>query len=326
MIVLRTERLTLAPLGPMDIALIRAHWEDPAVRQWMWSQTAPSTEQMQKILSASQDSFAEHNWGLWCIHYDNFVVGVCGLRAVPDHPQHVELICSLGMAWWGQGLAAEAALAVLRTGFAQGLEHVVVGVTDDDHAAGRAFVERLGFGGALELSQPLGVVAYWGLTAHTFEVLHPVDWRCLPFDRLSALALYELLALRAEVFVVEQDCAYQDVDGKDPLALHLLGRGSGGELAAYLRIFAPDTLRSEIVIGRVVTSPEARGQGLGTKLMRQGMRRSWRLWGDHPIHVSAQAHLQDWYNSLGFVVCGPGYPEDGIPHLPMRCPGKAALA
>lgn len=323
--VLRTERLMLHPLGPQDTELIRAHWDDPAVRRWMWPSQAPSSEQVEEILSASRASFASNGWGLWCMQFEGFVLGVCGLRQVSDHPQHVELICSLQQAWWGQGLAYEAAIAVLRAGFSQGQEHVVVGVTDPDDDKGRAFVERLSFGGAMELAHPLAVVVYWGLTSHTFEDQHPVSWRGQAFDQLSVPNLYEILALRAEVFVVEQDCAYQDVDGKDSLAMHLMGWGPGKELLAYLRSFPPESLRKEIVIGRVVTSPEARGQGLGRRLMLEGMRRAWRQWGDHPIHVSAQAHLQDWYNRLGFVVCGPGYPEDGIPHLPMRCPGKSAL-
>lgn len=322
--VLNTERLILHPLGPQDTELIRTHWDDPAVRRWMWPNESPNTEHVQEILAASRASFQEKGWGLWCMQYEGFVLGVCGLREVSGH-EHVELICSLQEAWWGQGLAHEASIAVLRAGFGAGLEHIVVGMTDPEHDQGRAFVTRLGFSGALELVHPLAVVEYWGLTAHTFADRYPVSWRCKSFSELSGSEVYEILALRAEVFVVEQDCAYQDVDGKDSLAMHLMGWGLGDELSAYLRSFPPESLREEIVIGRVVTSPAARGQGLGRKLMLEGMRRAWRQWGDHPIHVSAQAHLQDWYNSLGFVVCGPGYPEDGIPHLPMRCPGKSVL-
>lgn len=322
--VLNTQRLILHPLGPQDVELIRTHWEDPAVRRWMWANESPSTEQVQEILAASAASFEADGWGLWVMQYEGFVLGVCGLRQVVGH-EHVELICSVQEAWWGQGLAHEASLAVLRDGYGKGLEHIVVGMTDPDHHQGRAFVTRLGFGGALELVLPLAVVEYWGLTAHTFADRNPVAWLCKTFTELSVPELYEMLALRAEVFVVEQDCAYQDIDGKDALAMHLMGWGPGQELQAYLRSFPPESLRQEIVIGRVVTSQSARGQGLGRKLMLEGMHRAWRQWGDHPIHVSAQAHLQDWYNSLGFVVCGPGYPEDGIPHLPMRCAGKSAL-
>lgn len=321
---LKTERLNLQPLGPQDSELIRAHWEDAALRRWTWGSPPPSAEPVREALVASRSSFQAHGWGLWCIHHQDIVVGVCGLRQVAgqDHP---ELICSLQPAWWDQGLAHEACIAVLRAGFGKGQERILVGMTAPEQDPGRAFVARLGFDSSIELGDSRGVVAYSALTAHTLEERHPVAWRCKAFGELSVAELYEILALRAQVFVVEQDCAYQDLDGADASAMHLMFWGPGRTLAAYLRSFPPESLREEIVIGRVVTSLSARGQGLGRELMREGMRRAWRQWGDHPIHVSAQAHLQDWYNSLGFVVCGPGYPEDGIPHLPMRCAGKSAL-
>lgn len=148
-----------------------------------------------------------------------------------------------------------------------------------------------------------------------------VTYRWAPFGDLDLIDLHDALALRARVFVVEQDCAYADVDGLDPEAWHLLGRADG-ELVAYLRAFPPASQRAETVIGRVVTGP--RRAGLGTALMEEGLRRAASTWGDHPSWLSAQAHLAPWYGRLGFDVCGPGYDEDGIPHVPMRRAGGLA--
>jgi len=146
-------------------------------------------------------------------------------------------------------------------------------------------------------------------------------WQWSAFDELSLTDLYALMALRQEVFVVEQDCAYLDADGRDAAARHLLG-WEGERLGAYLRAFAPGVEHPEaardMVIGRVITAPFLRGTGLGRPLMAEGHRRCFATWGEGPIHISAQAHLERYYASLGYRVVGPGYDEDGIPHLPMR--------
>ncbi len=144
-------------------------------------------------------------------------------------------------------------------------------------------------------------------------------WAHQPWAGLDRDALYAWLALRARVFVVEQTCAYADPDGLDPLAAHLLG-WEGGELVAGARLFAPGVVRAEAVIGRVVTDPARRGAGLGDALMSEAIRACEARFGPGPIFVSAQAHLAGWYGRLGFVVCGPGYDEDQIPHLPMIRP------
>ena len=141
-------------------------------------------------------------------------------------------------------------------------------------------------------------------------------WTWKPFAELDLHELYDLLALRQEVFVVEQDCPYKDADGLDHQAFHLLGYDEVG-LIAYLRAFAPGVQRADAVIGRVITSPRARGTGLGRPLMREGERCVRQLFPTATIHLSAQAHLEGFYSSLGYVVTGPGYLEDGIPHLPM---------
>lgn len=134
---------------------------------------------------------------------------------------------------------------------------------------------------------------------------------------MDAPTLYRVLALRSEVFVVEQTCAYLDADGRDVDAWHLLG-WDGDALAAYLRVFFPTALDPAAHIGRVVVPPTHRGRGLGRAAMREAIRRIEAVLGPVPIALSAQAHLRSFYGALGFEVDGPGYDEDGIPHLPMR--------
>lgn len=146
-----------------------------------------------------------------------------------------------------------------------------------------------------------------------------MDWSWSSWRELDRDALYAVMVLRQRVFVVEQDCPYLDADGRDPEALHLLGRQDGA-LVAYLRAFLPDE-SGAARIGRVVTAPEVRGTGLGRPLMREGLARLHAHAGPCPVVLSAQAHLERFYASLGFAVCGPGYDEDGIPHLPMRREG-----
>lgn len=143
-------------------------------------------------------------------------------------------------------------------------------------------------------------------------------WRALRWDELSRDELYAILVARQQVFVVEQACAYLDADGLDPAAVHLMATDDDG-LWGYLRLFAPDDTGSAR-IGRVLTLPRARGRGLGRPLMEAGRREIVRRYGEVPVRLSAQAHLEGFYRSLGYAVEGPGYDEDGIPHLPMIRP------
>lgn len=143
-----------------------------------------------------------------------------------------------------------------------------------------------------------------------------LTWRCLPFDALHARTLYALLQLRTEVFVVEQACVFQDMDGADAQCFHLLGEGARG-LEAYVRLVPPGLKYPEASIGRVVTLPEARGGGLGHALMSEAVRALTSLWGAQPIRIGAQAHLQAFYGQHGFVPAGPIYIEDGIDHIEM---------
>ena len=145
-------------------------------------------------------------------------------------------------------------------------------------------------------------------------------WNVLTVDDLDVRTLHEVLRLRSEVFVVEQDCAYQDVDGADlaPGTLHVIGWRGDESVAAYARVLEPDAERPSPRIGRVLTAPTARGLSLGREAVRRAIAVCEGRWPDRPITLEAQAHLRAFYESLGFAVRGEGYVEDGIAHLPMR--------
>lgn len=142
-------------------------------------------------------------------------------------------------------------------------------------------------------------------------------WEFKKFDALTAAEVYALLKLRSEVFVVEQNCVFLDMDDKDQLCHHLLGY-KGDLLAAYTRIVPTGVSYPDYPsIGRVVTSPQARGEGLGKILMEESIRHLSLLYGEGPIKIGAQLYLKKFYESLGFVQCGEVYDEDGIDHMPM---------
>ncbi len=155
----------------------------------------------------------------------------------------------------------------------------------------------------------------------------PLRWRCLPFEGLSVHELYAALALRAQVFVLEQDCVYLDLDGHDPAVLHLLGQdGDSGELLAYARLVPPGTKgpgQTQPMIGRVVTAPAARGQGAGRALMRQALRACAEHWPGQAVEIQAQSYLRAFYASLGFVATSAPYLDDDIEHIDMRREFKA---
>jgi ElaA protein len=144
-----------------------------------------------------------------------------------------------------------------------------------------------------------------------------LTWRCLPFDALHARTLYALLQLRTEVFVMEQDCVFQDMDGADAQCFHLLGEAADQTLVAYARLVPAGLKFAEASIGRVVTLPAARGGGLGHVLMREAVRALHGLWGVQPIRIGAQARLEAFYRQHGFEPDGPIYIEDGIDHIEM---------
>ena len=144
-----------------------------------------------------------------------------------------------------------------------------------------------------------------------------LTWRCLPFDALHARTLYALLQLRTEVFVMEQNCIFQDMDGADARCFHLLGETADQALVAYARLVPAGLNFTEASIGRVVTRPAARGGGLGHVLVREAVRALHGLWGVQPIRIGAQARLEAFYRQHGFEPDGPIYIEDGIDHIEM---------
>lgn len=146
-----------------------------------------------------------------------------------------------------------------------------------------------------------------------------IEWVCKHHTDLGKEQLYAILQLRTEVFVVEQKCPYQEVDGRDLEGdtCHLMAWDED-RLLAYLRLLDPISQGGDVVIGRVVIAEQARGQGLGHALMEQALKQAQRHWPETPIYLSAQAHLQDYYAGYGFIVAGQEYLEDGIPHIGMR--------
>lgn len=143
-----------------------------------------------------------------------------------------------------------------------------------------------------------------------------LQWKGLPFGQLSPHELYAALQLRSAVFVVEQICLFQDLDGSDHQALHLLGSREG-ELLAYARCFPPDIHFPEVSIGRIATRLDTRGTGLGHELVRQALDLALKNWGPQPVRIGAQARLKDFYRQHGFVDTGIDYVEDGIDHVQM---------
>lgn len=143
-----------------------------------------------------------------------------------------------------------------------------------------------------------------------------MKWFWKSFDELTNTELYQLLRLRQEVFVVEQDCPYLDTDGIDYVAYHLMGFDKAG-MAAYARILDPGVRYEEVCISRVVTAQRIRRAGAGRLLMSESIARIEAHYGNVPIRISAQAYLQDFYESFGFETTGKEYLEDDIPHKEM---------
>lgn len=141
-----------------------------------------------------------------------------------------------------------------------------------------------------------------------------IQWQASTFSELSKLELYEIIVLREAIFVVEQECIYQDADGKDLAAIHLVGR-EHGDLVAYCRIYPGD---GGVHIGRVATAKAYRKKGLAYQLMEHAHKIAVkRFQGFSEIHISAQKYLQAFYEKIGYEVKGDDYLEDGIPHVAM---------
>ncbi len=143
------------------------------------------------------------------------------------------------------------------------------------------------------------------------------NWTLARLADIDVMSAVEIFELRQRVFVVEQTCVYQDIDVIDREAWHLSGRDNNWLLTAYLRIIPPLGKYPGPAIGRVVTSPEARGGGLGRALMLEGIRQTDELFPGTSIFLSAQTYLINFYQSLGFVTDGEPFDEDGIEHIEM---------
>ena len=143
-----------------------------------------------------------------------------------------------------------------------------------------------------------------------------IDWQWCRLDELTAQQQYAIFAAREAVFVVEQNCVYQDLDGLDLDAHHLIG-WNDGDVAAYLRVLAPGVKHAEPAIGRVLTAKAFRRTGLGRQLMRIALEHIERHYPTQGVRISAQVYLDGFYHSFGFVPCSEQYLEDGIPHVEM---------
>ncbi len=136
------------------------------------------------------------------------------------------------------------------------------------------------------------------------------------FQELTTQELYDILQLRSEVFVVEQDCVYQDIDGKDQKALHVLGY-KNNVVVAYTRIFKPGDYFEKASIGRVVVAKKERQYKYGYDIMEASIQAIKEHYNETDIKISAQCYLNKFYNNLGFKAIGEDYLEDGIPHIAM---------
>ncbi len=144
-----------------------------------------------------------------------------------------------------------------------------------------------------------------------------IQYELKHFNQLTTNELYEVLKLRTDVFVVEQNCPYPECDNKDQEAYHLLAYTENRELMAYVRILAPGVSYKDPAIGRVVVKPEFRLHKKGHELMQEAIEHTTKLFGTTSITISAQQHLEKFYGNLGFVSKGEMYLEDNIPHVKM---------
>ena len=141
-------------------------------------------------------------------------------------------------------------------------------------------------------------------------------WELKNFEELNSFELYAILRLRSEVFVVEQNCVFLDMDEKDFYSHHLMG-WRDKDLAAYSRLIAPGKIYNQMTIGRVVTSPKYRKIGIGKELLSVSIKKCYELFGEEEIKIGAQLYLKKFYSSFGFIQSSNIYDEDGIKHIEM---------
>lgn len=148
----------------------------------------------------------------------------------------------------------------------------------------------------------------------------PLRWRVYRWNEWTNDQLYEAMRLRSQIFVVEQNCVFPDMDGIDPSCEHLCGTDAAGQLMAYSRLLPPGLKSPEASIGRVVVHEAMRGQAVGRQLMQESLAACRARYPQTPIRIGAQQHLERFYGSFGFVTISAPYLEDGIWHVDMRVP------
>lgn len=145
----------------------------------------------------------------------------------------------------------------------------------------------------------------------------------IPFKDLTTIGLYNILYMREQVFMLEQNCLYQDIDGLDVAAFHLMGYNPENELVAYCRLLPPGKpYDGHYSIGRVLTTKNGRGKGFGEQLMAEAMRLLKEEDPEIPVKIGAQFYLKKFYEGFGFKQIGDVYDEDGIDHIHMICPSS----
>lgn len=144
-----------------------------------------------------------------------------------------------------------------------------------------------------------------------------LNWKWRTLEEMRPDLLYDLMAFRESVFVVEQNCVYQEMDGLDKTAMHLFALDAR-EIVACLRVLPPTTSNSRVQIGRVAVARGWRNRGLGASMMRKAIDKVQSEYPASAVFLNAQTYLQPFYESLGFTVCGDEFLEDGIPHIPME--------
>ena len=147
-------------------------------------------------------------------------------------------------------------------------------------------------------------------------MLSSINWQCKHFNKLTVSELYGILQLRSEIFVIEQNCVYQDMDGLDLYSHHLFALNDSG-MIAHTRLLPRGVSYDEQSIGRVVVKKGFRDVGLGKDLMERSIEKSYELFGENNIKIGAQVYLKKFYESLGFMQCSEVYDEDGIDHIKM---------
>lgn len=152
------------------------------------------------------------------------------------------------------------------------------------------------------------------MTSHS-----PIQWDFLDFPALDTTQLYAILKARAEIFSVEQQCAYCDLDNLDQKAHHLIGWGAPHLVAAYLRLVAPGARHPEPTFGRIITTADYRGVGLGRKLVWLGIEYAEKLYPGQPIRMAVRGYLEKFYQEFGFAAISEPYEAYGVPFVDMLC-------